>query len=638
MNRNGKVNLFDGFTLDLARGRVTRSGEEVHLRRQTYEVLKFMVENRGHLISKDTLIEKVWGGRAVTDGSLGKCIEELRSALGPEAKQLIRNVRGRGYIFETGTNEVEEQPARSRIDQVDVVSVTIEEHEETEPFGESSQRSSLAEPVLQPGVPLKHIAVAATVASLLTIAAIATYRFFVAPAVTSAPITSIAVLPFKNESGNVEVEYLSDGISEILINRLSQLPQLKVIARNSAFEYKGKDISPREASRALSVQAILLGRVAQHGDNLVLSVELMDARDRTQVWGERYVRKASDIQDVQEEMASTISEKLRLRLSGVQQRQLTTHLTQNPQAYQFYLSGLFHFRKGLPDDQKQAMSYFTQAVMLDPDFALAWVGVAQSNRYLSGNSLIDPKEALGKAKAAAQKALDLDESLADAYVVLAGIKHDEWDWAGAERDYKRAIELNPNLVEAHVWYANYLSLMERHAEAIQEIKRAQELDPLDYNLERREAWTLSIAGRLDEALEKYEQLKPGVGKHFGLGFAYEQKGMYEKAAEEFRKGISVRGETTGGLCYLGFNLAMSGRRAEAQAILERLKTTKDYVSPEELAGVYVGLGDNDAALAALEKGYAERDVQMQVLKVDWRLNTLRSDPRFQDLLRRVGLS
>jgi TolB-like protein/DNA-binding winged helix-turn-helix (wHTH) protein/Tfp pilus assembly protein PilF len=635
-----RISLFDGFTLDLARGCVTRSGKEIHLRPQTYEVLKCLVENRGHLISKDRLIEEVWKGRAVTDGSLGKCIEELRDALGPEAKQFIRNVRGRGYIFDTGVQEGAPSSAlATQSQQIDVVRVTVEEHEEI-----VSSTAPKALPAIAPprsGKLLRNVTLAVAAISVLVIAAFIGYRFFANRPSDSSPIKSIAVLPFTNETGNRDVEYLSDGVTESLINSLSQLPQLKVIARTSSFQYKGKEVNPQDVSRALGVHAIVLGHVVQHDDNLVVSVELMDARNNTQVWGERYTRKATDVQAVQEDIARTISEKLRLRLSGAQEQQLVKRATQNPQAYEAYLTGMYYYRKPGTEGVKKSLDYFNQAVALDPNFALAWIGLARANRFFAATALLNPKEPLAKAKAATEKALSLDETLPEAHLEVAITKKDEWDWAGAESEYKRAIELNPNLADAHAMYSTFLPLIGRHTEALAEIKRAQELDPLQLGLRAREVVILTIARRYDEAIEKQRQhieLEPGNGSsHVFLGLIYQAKGMYEQAINEYRKGMRIDGETTSVQCYLGYALAMSGKRREAQTILDKLKRTKEYVSLTELAYLYIGLGDNEAALASLERAYAARDPHLQNLKVDPHYDSLRSDPRFQDLLRRVGL-
>lgn len=622
-----RIHLFEDLTLDLTRGFLLRGDELVHLRPQTYEVLKYLVENRGRLISKDKLIEDVWQGRAVTDGSLGKCIEELREALGEKALEYIRNVRGRGYIFDVEPGEGKKVETTS--EQIDVLRVVVVDEEK------DGGALYLA------GKIRKHkFGYAIALSVVLLGAAGLGYWFFAARSSNSEQIRSIAVLPFRNESGNSDVEYLSDGMTESLINRLSQLPQLKVIARNSTFEYKGKDVNPQEVSRALGAQAILLGRVVERGDSLVVSVELVNARDRTQVWGERYTRKTADIQVVQEEIARTISEKLGLPLSGGQKQQLTKRATDNPQAYELYLTGVFHYRKPGIEGIKKSLDYFNQAVTRDPNFALAWIEVARVNRFLAGNSLVEPKEALARAKAATQKALELDETLAEAHVELAASKKDEWDWAGAEHEYKRAIELNSNLAEAHNRYSQYLSLMERPAEALSEIKLAQELDPLRVGLRANEAYALSLARRYDEAIEKlkqYIELNPGHGiSHLNLGFMYEGKGMYEQAISEYQRAMSINGETTSIQCYLGYALAMAGQRSKAQAILSKLKTTKEYVSPTELATLYAGLGDKEGAIALLERAYAAHDPQLQSLKVDPHLDSLRSDLRYQDLVRQVG--
>jgi TolB-like protein/Tfp pilus assembly protein PilF len=523
-------------------------------------------------------------------------------------------------------------------EQVDVVRVTVEEHEE---FPDATASKALPATTAARSRSTRTAMIAVLGVLIVGFGIVAAYNFFSNRAASSATITSIAVMPFKNESGNAEVEYLSDGMTESLINKLSQLPQLKVIARNSTFEFKTKEADPQQIARELGVQGILYGRVSRRGDDLIVSVELMDARDKTQVWGERYTRRTTDIQLLQDEMARTISEKLHVKLTGAQQHQLTKRATQNPQAYELYLTGMFYYRKPGIEGVKKSLDYFNQAIALDPNFALAWVEVARVHRFFAGNALLDSKEELAKAKVAVQKALELDETLAEAYVELAGIKKGEWDWSGAEREYKRAIELNPNLAEAHNKYAQYLSSMERHTEALAENKRAQELDPLRIGLRSNEAVALSIARRYDEAIEKqqkYIELNPGHGMaHLMLGFMYEGKGMYEQAISEFQKGLSIIGETTSIQCYLGYALAMSGKRSKAQAILSKLKTTKEYVSLTELAYLYIALGDKEEALSLLEQAYAARDPHLQNLKIDFHYDGLRADPRFQDLLRRVGL-
>jgi tetratricopeptide (TPR) repeat protein len=358
------------------------------------------------------------------------------------------------------------------------------------------------------------------------------------------------------------------------------------------------------------------------------------------MWGEQYNRRAADLQAVQAEIARTISEKLRLRLTGAQEQQITKQATQNPEAYQFYLTGLFYVRKGNIENTRKALDYYNQAVALDPKFALAYASMAVSYSNLTASGA-DPAELLAKGRAAAQKALELDDSLAEAHAALAIIKRDEWDWSGAENEFKRAIELNPNLAAAHGNYALYLSRMGRAAEALAEIKRAQELDPLRIAIKSGEASILYFARRYDEAIQVNQnviKMQPDYANaHIYLGFAYAAKGQHAEAITAYQKDIGISGETTSTLCFLGYAYAMSGKRDEALAILNKLKTTKEHVSPVELATLYVGLGDNEAALESLERAYQAHHPQMQYLKVQPHHDALRSEARFQDLMRRVGL-
>jgi serine/threonine-protein kinase len=453
-------------------------------------------------------------------------------------------------------------------------------------------------------------------------------------------INSVAIMPFVNVSKDPNTEYLSDGISEGLINSMSELSQLKVIARSSTFRYKGKEIDPEEVAKTLGVGAIVTGRVVQRGDELQVSVELMNAQDKTQMWGEQYNRRAADLQAVQAEIARTISEKLRLRLTGAQEQQITKQATQNPEAYQLYLTGRFYARKGNIENTRKALDYYTQAVALDPKFALPYASMAVSYSNLTASGA-DPAEMLAKGRAAAQKALELDDSLAEAHAALAIIKRDEWDWSGAENEFKRAIELNPNLAAAHGNYALSLSLMGRAAEALAEIKRAQELDPLRIAIKSGEASILYYARRYDEAIQVNQnviKMQPDYANaHIYLGFAYAAKGQYAEAIAAYQKDISISGETPSTLCFLGYAYAMSGKRDEALAILGKLKATKEHVSPVELATLYVGLEDKEAALESLERAYQAHHPQMQYLKVQPHHDALRSEVRFADLMRRVGL-
>jgi TolB-like protein/Tfp pilus assembly protein PilF len=457
-----------------------------------------------------------------------------------------------------------------------------------------------------------------------------------------AGINSLAVLPFVNASNDPEKEYLSDGISESLINQLSQLPGIKVIANTSSSKYKGKNADPADIARALDVGAVLTGKVLQHGDDLSVSVELVDASDRTLLWGEQYRRKATDMLAVQAEISSEIAEKLRLRLTVGQQKQVATHAKVNPQAYELLLKGRFYHSRGGAENRKKALEYFNQAIAVDPAYALPYAELSNSYRSLVSNSILDPKEYLPKAEAAARRALDLDQSLADAHYAEANLKAYRWEWEDAERDYQRAIELNPNLAEAHRYYARFLSFMGRHGEALDQINRAKVLDPLSPAVYVTLGHILCNARRYDQAIEvlnkTLEMDQSYSGAYWFLGYCYSAKGMYAEAIKAYEQAIKLGQDAPATQIRLGSAYAQTGNRVRAQAILKQLQTSKQYVSPIELAILYAALGERDQAFASLEKAYAAHDVLFEVLGVSPEWDPLRSDPRFQDLLRRVGLT
>jgi DNA-binding winged helix-turn-helix (wHTH) protein/Tfp pilus assembly protein PilF len=454
--------------LDAARGCLMRAERPVHLRPLSYEVCKYLVEHRGCLVGKEELIQQVWQGRAVTDGSIGKCIEEIRAAIGPQAKEYVRTVRGRGYIFEAPPASREAAPRRRSL--------------------------------------IGTVAAAAIIAALIGAALFAVSS----PAIgfrTGRPATSDA-----------------DG---------------------SAL------------------------------------------------------------------------------------------------ATQYFQNGLFYRRKGGVENARKALEYFDRAVAADPQFARGWAAVAQANLDFAGSSIDQPRMRILAAKAAIGKAVALDDTLAEAHRTQALIDVSEWNWTEAGREYRRAVALNPASTEAHASYAQYLSTMGRHAEALAEVRRAQSLDPLSVGLRNAEAMLSAAARQDDRAIQLSREViaaEPDVGlRHLTSGFVYQGAAMYDEAISEFRDAIRLSGETTSTLCYLGYALARSGRTAEARAVLAKLRATSDYVSPVELGSLYVGLGEYETAFELLESGYQAHDLQMQFLKIDRTYDSIRSDPRFVSLIRRVGL-
>ena len=453
------------------------------------------------------------------------------------------------------------------------------------------------------------------------------------------PINSIAVLPFFNVGGDQKDAYLSDGLSENLINTLSRLPQLKVIARSSSFKFSGENIDIQDAAKKLGVGAIVTGRIVRRGDDLQINVELIDAADNTRIWGDIYNRRVSGALSVSEEIAHSVSEKLQLKLSGAQERQIAKQITKNPQAYPFYMNGILYRRKNGAENIRKAIEYQNQAIAVDPNFTLAYTELSINFAVLVEIAALSPKEGMPQARAAAQKALALDETLAEAHYTMARVKDFEFDWTGAESAFEQAIELNPNLAGAHTLYAEYLSRSGRFDEALREVKMAQELDPLRTGLIGNEGTILYHARRYNEAIAK-KQIHVSLASenpfaHMELANAYVQVGKYEEAIFSYQTSIKLE-ETPTALIYLGRVYALSGKTIEAAAILDKLKTTEKYVSPTELAILDAALGDEEEAFASLEKAFTERDFQLAFIKVEPAYDPLRGDPRFQELLRKVG--
>ena len=454
-------------------------------------------------------------------------------------------------------------------------------------------------------------------------------------------IDSIAVLPFVNVGADPDTEYLSDGITESLINSLSQLPKLRVLARTTVFRYKGQEVDAQKIGKDFRVRAVLLGRLVKRGDNLAVSAELVDTLENSQIWGEHYNRKLADILVLQEEIARDISDKLRLRLTGEQKLRLAKHPTENNEAYHLYMRGRYHWNKRAPNELKKSAQFFQQAIERDPAFALAYAGLADSYNMMGSYSVLPVLEAFPKAKAAAEKALQMDETLAEAHTSLAWGKYVfAWDWQGAEAGFKRAIQLNPNYPTGHHWYADYLTAMGRHDEALAEIYRACELDPLSVIINRDVAWHYFYARKYDQAIDQLRKtldMDPNFTPAITLlGRAYIQKGLASQAVAELEKvALSAGSYKT----VLGQAYAAAGRKAEARRILAEMRSAsgESQTSGYETAILQVVLGEKEAAFVTLQRGIDLRQGGLVNLKVEPRLDPLRSDPRFQILLLRVGL-
>jgi TolB-like protein/Tfp pilus assembly protein PilF len=458
---------------------------------------------------------------------------------------------------------------------------------------------------------------------------------------TGQTINSVAVLPFVNVSGDPNAEYLSDGITESLINSLSQLPNLKVMSRDSAFMYKGKQIDVRTVGRTLGVRAVLVGRVAQRGDSLAISTELVDARDNSHIWGQQYDRKVADTIALRDEIAKQMTSALRMHLTGEDERRLAKSYTANPEAYQDYLKGRYWWNKKTEDALKKGVEYFKHAIAEDPTYALAYAGLADSYASLANFGFLSPKEAYTRAKAAAQKALGIDDTLAEAHASLGYINmYHDWDWSSAQRQFERAIELNPRSAPTHYLHGISLGTVGRSEQALTEMKRALDFDPVsvpaNWGLGHESYFARRYDQAVDQELKTLELDSNYTPAHWDLGAAYVQESMYTQGIAELEKALVISPGNKESLSLLGWAYAVAGRRANAQSTLDKL-SEQEYVPEFFKVRIYAGLREKDRAFEWLYKGYEHRDPLIITLKVNPEVDPLRSDPRFQGLLRKMNL-
>ncbi len=464
-------------------------------------------------------------------------------------------------------------------------------------------------------------------------------------------INSVAILPFVNDSNDPNVEYLSDGITESIINSLSQLPNLTVMSRNAVFRFKGSNLDPVEAGRSLNVGAVLTGRLVKRDDRFVIKTELIKVADGSQLWGDEYNSSLADIFSVQEEVSKKISQNLRLRLTGQDEEKLAKRYTHDAEAYQLYLKGRYFWNRRNEEGFRNGIEYFKRAEEKDPTFALAFSGLADSYALLCDIGVVRPVDEMPKAKAAAQKAVDADPTLAEAYTSRAFVRLAyDWDWLGAQSDFQQAIRLNPKYPTAHQWYASYLMQMGKFSLAKAEIEEAHNLDPLSPIISANSGLYSYYEHNYDDAIAKYKvtlQSDPDfwVARHY-LALAYVQKGMHQEAIAELRKLIKappsgpIPDQVIEAECEasssLGFAYGMAGKRAEAQAILNQIDalSKRRYVSPLYFAIVYAGLKDNDKAIEYLDKAFEARHPGLVLIRIEPMFDGLRSDERFQALIKR----
>jgi TolB-like protein/DNA-binding winged helix-turn-helix (wHTH) protein/tetratricopeptide (TPR) repeat protein len=612
---------FGPFRLDSAERKLLRGNEIVALTPKAFDTLHLLVRNSGRVLEKDELIGMLWPDTFVEEGSLSNHIFLLRKALG-EDPAFIETVPRRGYRF---VGAVRQFPV--------VAAAHLERPPEVASFPAKARRPWHSRTAL-------GIAAVALLASLVSAG-----WFYRRAGRGGETIDSLAVLPFVNANADPNTEYLSDGITESLINSLSQLPNLKVMSRDSVFRYKGKETDAQTVGRELGVRAIFKGRVTQRGDTLNISAELINARDSSHIWGQQYDRKLADMVALREEIAREMASALRMRLTGPEEKRLTKSYTANPEAYQDYLKGRYWWNKSTREGFDKGIEYFQRAIEKDPTYALAYSGLSDCYSSLAEFGVVPATESYLRAKDAALKAVELDDTLAEAHGSLAFVKSGyDWDWYGADKEIRRAIELNPSYPDAHRLHAEVLWQTGQLNEAIAETKITLELDPLSLDNNDTLGVEFFLARQYDQAIEqdgKVLELDPNfIDAYYFRGVAYLKKSMYKEGMAEFEKGVAISPVNTEALTGLGYGYAVTGRTVEAHRVLDKLNelSKHEYVSPVWRAKIYAGLVEKDKAFDWLEKAYEDHSiVSVGYIKTNPMFDPLRSDPRYADLLRRTNL-
>src|SRR5262245_11941193 len=630
---------FGPFHLDEAEHLLLRDGEAVPLTPKAFDLLLALVERHGHLLEKEELLKKVWPDTFVEESNLSSNISLIRKALGDgeNGHRYIETAPKRGYRFVASVREiVGEGAGPDREGQSESLKAIDDQQSDAADGAKSIARIT---PIESPGAWFrrhKRVAVIGLAGFVVAATTVAYFTWEGLRQKSGGAINSIAVLPFAN--ADPTTEYLSDGITESLINSLSQLSQLKVIARYTAFRYKGKDADLQTVGHDLKIDAVLTGRLAQQGENLRVLVELVNVPDGAQLWGEQYNLKLSNILTVQADITRQVTNRLRLRLTSGERKQITKRYTENFDAHQQYLMGRKDAEKRTGESYRKAVEHYKRALDLDPNYALAYLGLADAYYLFRG------EENIRQSRAAAEKALSIDESLGEAHASLGRIlwQHD-WNWPDAEREFKRAIELDPGNAFAHRIYGYYLASMGQFDQSLAEQKQALQLDPLSPVLNLYVGHPLYFAGKTDAALEqtrKTKEIDPNfIETYLTFGMVYAEKGMYAEAIAELNKAVPSGMPRPDVISLLGYNYALWGKRDEAIKKLDELKelSKRRGVPAYDMAIIYTGLGEKDQAFKWLRQACEERDGMIVFLKFHPLFKSLRADPRFADMLRCVGL-
>jgi len=619
---------FGPFSMDPSEGLLLRDDQPIPLAPKAFEALLLLVESSGHLIEKEVLMQKLWPDSFVEEANVSKYIFTLRQALsdGEEGQKYIETVPKRGYRFVAPVQKL----AAESVEQAPAEMPSREGEEAKTVTSTTRWRIALVAAVL-----------AATAVVLLVWLDLGEWRarLFGGPA---RPVRTIAVLPLLNLSGDTAQDYLADGMTEALTTDLARMESLQVISRTSAIQYKATKKSLPVIARELNADAVVEGSVQRSGNRVRVTAQLVRASDDRQLWANTYERDFPDVLALQDEVASAVAKQVESRLGGPKPAPPPKVQAVNIEAYENYLRANYYFDNF---DLQKSIDYYHQAIKLDPSYAPAYAHMAEAYSFLAFFGTVSPREGWGKTKEAASIAVQKDERLPEGHGALALAKlHYDWDFAGAEQEFKRALELNPSDADVRHEHAHYLMAMGRLAESEAESKRAVELDPVGDGLNSCLCWHSFAARDYDEAVRlaaKFLKSEPDdPWERTILGWTYEQKRMPEQAVAEFKRAVEATKGDPFFLAPLGHAYALARNRREAEKILQTLndRAKKSYVSPFDLALVYTALGEKDKAFALLDKAAAEHSTFLVYSKWEPRLDPLRSDPRFQDLLKRIGLA
>jgi TolB-like protein/DNA-binding winged helix-turn-helix (wHTH) protein/Flp pilus assembly protein TadD len=611
---------------------------------KAFELLVVLVERRGHLVEKDELLKAVWHGSFVEEGNLSVTVSFLRKALNDDRglHKYIETVSKRGYRFVADVRQVGEPETLSALSPPN-------ESRRVEEGGAAGEQGSAVGPrpvAIFPNriVRLGILVVALALGALLIVAKVVPRPGTATSQVQEpAAIRSLAVLPFQALDAKRGDEYLGLGMADALITRLGNTGKIIVRPTSAIQKYAGAELSPQAAGQEQGVDAVLDGRIQREADRVRLTVQLIRVRDGVQLWGETFDKEFTNIFTLEDALAERVAQSIRLKLTGEETRRFARRSTERPDAYEAYVKGRYFWNKRTDKGMKKGLEYFRQAIILDPTFAEAYVGVADSYASLGLYAVLPPKEAFPAAKEAAKRALEMDDGLAEAHATMGFINfYYDWNRVDADNEFRRALADNPNYALAHSWYGESLAAMGRYQEANAEAQRALEDDPLSLIIGSNAGWTLSLAGRGDQAIEilkKAIDIDPRFPRtHFRLGRAYEQKKSYEMAIAELQQAVSL---SEGDTCYkgsLGHVYAVSGNVNQARNVLQDLEGRggQQYVPAYAIALVYAGLGDNDHAFTWLQKAYEDRSTSMIFLRLDPELSSLHSDPRFEKLSQQIN--